>query len=53
MIDPVNPSGQSDCDSGDGRKRRYVGIYHSSRAVHTFGNHLRNLILLYQPEFAK
>ena len=44
------PSGQSGCGSGDGRKRRYVGIYHSSRDVRTFANHFRNLILLYQPE---
>ena len=30
------PSGQSGCGSGDGRKRRYVGIYHSLRDVDTF-----------------
>ena len=39
-------SGQNGCSSGDGRKRRYVGIYHkSSRDVYAFVlNHFGNLI---------
>ena len=44
---------QSGCGSGDGRKRRYTGIYQSSRDVRTYANHFRNLIPLYQPELAK
>ena len=48
------PSGQSGCGSGDGRKRRYVGIYHSSCDGRTFALYnFQNLILLYQPELAK
>ena len=30
------PCGQSCCGSGDGWKRRYFGVYHSLRNVHTF-----------------
>ena len=48
------PSGQSGCGSGDDRKRRYVGIHHSSRDERTLVlNHFQNLIPLYQPELAK
>ena len=48
------PSGQSGCGSGDGRKRRYVGINQSSRDVRTFVlNHFQNLMPLYQPEQIK
>ena len=48
------PSGQSGCGSGDDRKRRSLGLHHSSRDVRTFAlNHFQNLIPLYQPELAK
>ena len=32
------PSGQIDYGRADGRKRRYVGIYYSSRDVRIFAN---------------
>ena len=47
------PSGQNGCGSGYCRKRRYVGVYHSSYDVRTLTNHFRNLIPLYQPELAQ
>ena len=47
------PSAQSGCGSGDDRKRRCVGIHHSSSDVRTFVlNHFRNLIPLHQPVLA-
>ena len=53
MIDPVNPQDKVTVVAVMAEKKRYVGIYHSSRDVRTSANHFRNLLPLYQPELAK